>query len=128
MAAAPLDQTHPRALAQDPHYHSRRRPLRPREAMSWCEAKGLDYIFGLSGNAVLDRLVDAATDDIRVRRADGRHWVLRGYAKTRYGAKSWARERGVVARIEASASQDEDMRRGLDIRPTSRQARGFAPD
>ena len=27
--------------------------------MSWCEANGVDYIFGLSGNAVLDRLVDA---------------------------------------------------------------------
>ena len=29
------------------------------EAMSWCEANGVDYIFGLAGNAVLDRLVDA---------------------------------------------------------------------
>ena len=38
------------------------------EAMSWCEANGVDYIFGLSGNAVLDRLVEAAADDIRVRR------------------------------------------------------------
>ena len=29
------------------------------EAMSWCEANGVDYIFGLSGNAVLDRFVEA---------------------------------------------------------------------
>jgi hypothetical protein len=87
------------------------------EAMSWCEANGIDYIFGLSGNAALDRLVDAAADDIRVRRAEGRHAVLRGYAETRYGAKSWAKERRIVARIEASASQEDDMlRRGLDIR------------
>jgi hypothetical protein len=87
------------------------------EAMSWCEANGVDYIFGLSGNAVLDRLVETAADDIRVRRAEGRHAVLRGYAETRYAAKSWARERRVAARIEASASQDGDMlRRGLDIR------------
>ena len=35
------------------------------EAMSWCEANGVDYIFGLSGNAVLDRLVEPAADDIR---------------------------------------------------------------
>ena len=87
------------------------------EAMSWCEANGVDYIFGLSGNAVLDRLVEAEADDIRVRRAEGRHAVLRGFAETRYGAKSWAKERRVVARIEASASQEDDMlRRGLDIR------------
>jgi hypothetical protein len=74
-------------------------------------------IFGVAGNAVLDRLVEAEADDIRVRRAEGQHAVLRGYAETRYAAKSWARERRAVARIEASASQENDMlRRGLDIR------------
>jgi hypothetical protein len=71
------------------------------EAMSWCEANGVDYIFGLSGNAVLDRLVDAAAEDIRVRRAEGQLAVLRGYAETRYAAKSWARERRAVARARA---------------------------
>ena len=85
--------------------------------MSWCEANGVDYIFGLAGNAVLDRLVDPAADDIRVRRAEGQLAILRGFAETRYAAKSWARERRVVARIEASASQEDDMlRRGIDIR------------
>ena len=54
---------------------------------------------------------------IRVRRAEGQHAVLRGYAETRHAAKSWARERRVAARIEASESQEDDMlRRGLDIR------------
>jgi len=87
------------------------------EAMSWCEANGIDYIFGLSGNAVLDRLVEPAADGIRVRRAEGRHAVLRGYTETRYAAKSWARKRRAVARIEASASHADDMpRRGIDIR------------
>jgi Transposase DDE domain group 1 len=28
------------------------------EAMTWCEANGVDYIFGLPGNVVLDRLVE----------------------------------------------------------------------
>jgi Transposase DDE domain group 1 len=28
------------------------------EVMAWCEANGLDYIFGLAGNAVVDRLVE----------------------------------------------------------------------
>jgi hypothetical protein len=39
------------------------------EAMTWCENNGVDYIFGLAGNVVLDRLVEPAADDIRVRRA-----------------------------------------------------------
>jgi hypothetical protein len=38
--------------------------------MAWWEANGLTYIPGLSGNAVLDRLVEAAADDLRVRRAE----------------------------------------------------------
>src|SRR6202162_1033110 len=87
------------------------------EAMTWCENYGIDYIFGLSGNVVLDRLVEAAADDIRVRRAVNQAEVLRGFAETRYAAKSWDKERRVVARIEASASHADDMlRRGIDIR------------
>jgi hypothetical protein len=87
------------------------------EAMTWCENNGIDYIFGLSGNVVLDRLVEAAADDIRVRRAVNQAEVLRGFAETRYAAKSWDQERRVVARIEASASHEDDMlRRGIDIR------------
>jgi hypothetical protein len=53
------------------------------EAMTWCEANGVDYIFGLSGNTVLDRLVDSAADDIRVRRAEGQLAILRGFSETR---------------------------------------------
>src|SRR5271157_4052585 len=79
------------------------------EVMAWCEANAVDYIFGLPGNVVLSRLVEAAADDVRVRRAEAAAPVLRGYAETRYGAKSWTRERRVSARIEASPQ-------GLDIR------------
>lgn len=87
------------------------------EAMTWCEDNGIDYIFGFAGNSVLDRLVDAEADDIRTRRAEEKLGVLRGYAETRYAAKSWARERRVVARIEAKESDEDDMlRRGIDIR------------
>ena len=87
------------------------------EAMSWCEDNGADYIFGFAGNTVLDRLVDAEADDIRTRRAEGKLAILRGYAETRYAAKSWSRERRVAARIEAKESDEDDMlRRGIDIR------------
>jgi len=79
------------------------------EVMAWCEANGIDYIFGLSGNAVLDRKVDAVADDVRVRHAEREAPVVRRYTETRYGAKSWKCERRVAARIEATA-------RGLDIR------------
>jgi hypothetical protein len=40
------------------------------EVMAWCEANGVDYVLGLPGNAVLDRLVEPAADDVRVRRAE----------------------------------------------------------
>jgi hypothetical protein len=87
------------------------------EAMTWCENNGVSYIFGLPGNVVLDRLVEPAADDIRVRRAESQAEVLRGFAETRYAAKSWDKERRVVARVEASASHADDMlRRGIDIR------------
>jgi hypothetical protein len=79
------------------------------DVMAWCEANGVDYIFGLPGNAVLDRLVEAAADDVRVRRAEGEAPVVRRYAETSYGAKSWRCQRRVAARIEASTL-------GLDIR------------
>jgi hypothetical protein len=80
-----------------------------REAMAWCEANGIDYIFGLGGNEVLDRQVEAAADDVRVRYAEGEAPVVRRYAETRYGAKSWQCARRAAARIEASGN-------GLDIR------------
>lgn len=79
------------------------------EVMTWCEANDLDYIFGLSGNAVLARQVEVAADDVRVRRAEAAAPALRRYTETRYGAKSWNRQRRVAARIEARTE-------GLDIR------------
>jgi hypothetical protein len=79
------------------------------EVMAWCEANGLDYIFGLSGNAVLGRLAEPVADDVRVRRAEAQALVVRRYTEIRYGAKSWGCERRVAARIEATP-------KGLDIR------------
>ena len=79
------------------------------EAMDWCEANGVDYLFGLPGNRVLDRLIDEAADDVRTRRALEKKPCLRGFTETAYRAKSWKRERRACARIEASPQ-------GLDIR------------
>lgn len=80
-----------------------------REAMEWCDANGLQLIFGLSGNAVLASLVETTADAVRTKRAVGNLDVVRDWSELRYGAKSWSTQWRVAARIEAT-------RQGLDIR------------
>ena len=93
-------------LRGDSHYG------RP-EPMAWCEANGVDYIFGLSGNRTLhhaDPVIVTAADACATDRALRGLVELRRYAETRYAARSWSgTDRRVVARIEASSL-------GLDIR------------
>jgi Transposase DDE domain group 1 len=79
------------------------------DVMDFCDENGIDYVFGLAGNDVLRRLAEPVADDVRVRRAEANAAVIRRYAETRYGAKSWQADRRVVARIEATTQ-------GLDIR------------
>lgn len=81
------------------------------EVMTFCEAHGIDYVFGLPTNAALRANPDivAAADACAVKRAEQDRVVLRSYAEIRYGAKSWKCQRRVVARIEASIM-------GMDIR------------
>lgn len=79
------------------------------EVMEWCDENGVDFLFGLPGNAVLDRAVDDAAADIRTRRAIDQKLCVRGFAETSYRAKSWKGERRACARIEATT-------KGLDIR------------
>src|SRR5690349_820322 len=77
----------------DSHY------ARP-EVMDFCDANGIDYVFGLSGNDVLRRLVEPVADDVRVCRAEANAAAIRRYTETRYGAKSWHVDRRIAARIE----------------------------
>ena len=79
------------------------------EAMSWCEANGIDYIFGLAGNDVLAAMLRPAADALCVKRAVSGAPKLRRCSKLRYGAKSWDEPRRVIARLEATAL-------GLDVR------------
>ncbi len=79
------------------------------EAMTWCEDNNIDYVFGLAGTMPLSKKVDETADAVRTERALDDKAVVRGYAETRYRAKSWTRERRAVARIEATML-------GLDIR------------
>ena len=79
------------------------------EVMDFCDEQGIDFVFGLPGNDVLRRLVEPIADEVRVRRAEANAAVIRRYAETRYGAKSWRADRRVGARIEATTQ-------GIDIR------------
>lgn len=82
------------------------------EIMAWCDANGIDYVFGLPGNKTLhtDPVIVSSGDACATDRALRDLGVLRRYAETRYAAKSWGQsQRRVAARIEASSL-------GLDIR------------
>jgi hypothetical protein len=79
------------------------------EAMAWCERSGVDYIFGLAGNKVLDALAEPLGDDLKVRRVEAGAEKMRAFTSFAYAAKSWKRERRVVARLEATP-------RGFDAR------------
>jgi hypothetical protein len=72
------------------------------EAMDWCEANRVNYVFGLPGSKPLSKTIDEAADAVRTERALSNKPVVRGYAETRHKAKSWSRERRAVARIEAT--------------------------
>ena len=103
-------------LRGDGHY------ARP-ELMAWCEASGVDFLFGLPMNAALrrDPVIAAAADACAVVRAEGGLPVHRTHAETTYAAKSWARERRVIARIEATTL-------GMDIRAVVTSLKGSTPE
>jgi hypothetical protein len=79
------------------------------EAMEWCEKNGVDYVFGLAGNDVLHKRIRGVADDLCVRRAESRKEKQRTWTELRYAAKSWTKDRRVVARLEATT-------RGFDAR------------
>lgn len=72
------------------------------EAMAWCERNRVGCILGLAGNKVLVRRVAGLAEEVAVRRVEGAAEKVRRYAEFAYAAKTWAAERRVVARVEAS--------------------------
>jgi hypothetical protein len=70
------------------------------ELMSWCEANGVDYVFGLARN---ERLVAQIADDLAVVETEG---LERGGPARRFAdffwrtLDSWSRARRVVAKAE----------------------------
>ncbi|CCQ73274.1 protein of unknown function [Magnetospira sp. QH-2] len=79
------------------------------EVMDWLESRGCGYIFGLSSNGRLKEIGQPWGEDVAVRRATSGKEKIRRFFQTAYAAKSWKRERTVIARVEATA-------KGSDIR------------
>jgi hypothetical protein len=72
------------------------------EAMSWCERNRVAYVLGLAGNKVLLARMVSLAEDAAMSRVEGEAPKGRRYGEFRYAAGTWAIERRVIARIEAS--------------------------
>ena len=79
------------------------------EVMDLLEDQGHGYILGLPGNARLSEIGQPWCEDAALRRVPSGKDKVRRFFQTGYQAKSWSRERKVVARVEATA-------RGTDVR------------
>lgn len=92
------------------------------EAMDWCDANGIGYIFGLAGNAALDRDVAEISDHLRFWHALSDAPKSRCYRAFWHQAGSWSAPRRVIARIEASMQpaptpdNPDAMRQEIDVR------------
>jgi hypothetical protein len=78
------------------------------EVMELLEDQGCGYILGLPGNARLAKIGQPWCEDVALRRARQGEDKLRRFFQTGYRAKSWSRERKVIARVEATS-------KGVDI-------------
>ena len=79
------------------------------EVMDLLEDQGCGYILGLPGNTRLSEIGYPWSEDAAVRRVQSHKDKVRRFFQTGYQAKSWARERKVIARVEPTA-------RGTDVR------------
>ena len=73
------------------------------EVMDVLEDMDCLYIFGLSGNKGLADISAPWRDDVATRRALGGKEKVRRFFQTHYAARSWRRDRRVIARVEATA-------------------------
>ena len=72
------------------------------EVMDVLEDMDCLYIFGLSGNKRLADISAPWRDDVATRRALGGKEKVRRFFQTHYAARSWRRDRRVIARVEAT--------------------------
>jgi hypothetical protein len=98
------------------------------EVINWCEAHGLEYIFGLAGTTPLATQVQTLEAHTGARYAARCATELPGFKLRRYkdfrgGAKSWKCQRRIVARVEAGP--DGGDTRSLVTNLTDRRAQGL---
>jgi hypothetical protein len=92
------------------------------EALDWCDDNGTGYIFGLAGNAALDREVAEISEHLRFWHALSDAPKSRCYTSFAHRAGSWSRPRRVIARIEASLQPNptpdnpDALRQEIDVR------------
>jgi Transposase DDE domain group 1 len=68
--------------------------------MTWCEASGIDYLFGLAKNSRLLNMIAEQSEQARVQ-YEATKQPTRVFAELRYETRdSWSRERRVVAKAE----------------------------
>ena len=79
------------------------------EVMDLLEKNGCSYVLGLTGNSILKQISLPWCDDVATHRARCQKPKFRRFFKTTYGAKSWSRQRTVIARVEATE-------KGTDVR------------
>jgi len=69
--------------------------------MAWCEAHGVDYVFGLARNARLERAIGAELEAARQDSEQAGGKPARRFKELRYETrKTWTRTRRVIAKAE----------------------------
>jgi hypothetical protein len=75
--------------------------------MAWCEAHGVEYVFGLARNSRLQQLLEPTLEAVREEQEQSGAHAVRRYEELRYQTlKSWSRERRVVGKAERLGDKD----------------------
>ncbi|MCP5520983.1 MAG: IS1380 family transposase [Verrucomicrobiales bacterium] len=74
------------------------------ELMSWCEENGVDYLFGIARNAVLERELESSLEAARQQAEVSETKSARVFHQFHYKAKKWAgAKRRVIGKAEWTA-------------------------
>jgi len=68
--------------------------------MSWCEDHGVEYVFGLARNAVLQRELSEAMDQAQAQSQAQDGVAARVFKEFEYAAETWERRRRVIGKAE----------------------------
>jgi len=98
------------------------------ELMAWCEANGVDYVFGLARNERLEKKIAPALQEARLasRKSDQAARVFRDFM---WSTKdSWSRRRRIVAKAEWTTQGANPRFVVTSLKPKRWAARGLYED